>query len=128
VEADAELIGAKPAPGRDDVAADGKQGEAAGTEPAVPPRVKGGGVPEHDHQGTVLLRVPAPEAAPAVVSPETAEHRANKAEEEREADDTVGHPVELVLFLPGSDLLGRVRCRPPFRNALHNPEDAEYAS
>ena len=101
MEPDPELVGAEPAPGRDDVAADREEREAPWTNPFIPPGVEHSRVPEHDHQGPVLFRIPAPEATPAVVCPEATEHRADEAEEEREADNAVIHPVEPVLHLAG---------------------------
>ena len=127
MQADAELVGAEPAPGCDDVATDGKQREPAGAQPAIPSRVERGRVPEHDHQGTVLLRIPAPESAPAVVCPEAAEHGADEAEEESEADHAVGHAIELVLVVPGGEPLGRSRHGPTACDPLHDRQDAEHS-
>ena len=106
VEADAELVGAKPTPGGDDVATERKQGKAPRADPAIPASMQGRGVPEHDHQSAVFLRIPAPEAAPAVVGPQAAEHRADEAEEEREADHAVGHAIQAILDPPAA--VGRV--------------------
>ena len=128
MQADAELVGAKPTPGGDDVAPDGKQRKPAGAQPAIPPCVERGCVPEHDHEGPVLLRVPAPEAAPAVVGPEAAQHRANEAEEERKTDHAVGHAIELILLIPGGEPSCRCRCHPAACDPLYDREDAEHSS
>ena len=127
VQADAELVGAKPTPGGDDVAPDGKQRKPAGAQPAIPPGVERGRVPEHDHQGAVLLWIPAPEAAPAVVSPEAAEHRADEAEEEGEADHAIRHAIELVFVLPRRQPLLRSGCGPPDCDPMDDREDAEHS-
>jgi competence protein ComEC len=102
VQADPQLVGAKPAPRRDNVATDGEQGKATWTNPAIPAGVEDRRVPEHDHERSVLLGIPTPEAAPAVVGPQAAQHRTDEAEEEREADHTVGHPIEAILNPPAA--------------------------
>ena len=127
VQADAELVGAKPTPGGDDVASDGKQRKPAGAQPAIPPCVERGRVPEHDHQGTVLLRIPTPEAAPAVVSPEAAEHRADEAEEEGEADHAIRHAIELIFVLPRRQPLLRSGCGPAVCDSMDDRKDAEHS-
>jgi competence protein ComEC len=102
VQPDPQLIGAKPAPGGDDVATDGEQGKATRTNPAIPAGVKDRRVPEHDHERSVLFGIPAPEAAPTVVGPQAAQHRADETEEESEADHTVGHPIKTILDPPAA--------------------------
>ena len=91
VQADAELVDAEPRPGGDDVAADRERRQAAAFHQPAPAGVQHQRVPEHDHQRAVFLRVPAPEAAPRVVGPQAAQHRADEAEEDREAQRAVDH-------------------------------------
>ena len=97
VEADPELIRAKPAPRSDDVAANREEGEAAGADPAIPAGVEGRRVPEHDHQRAVFFRIPAPKAAPTVIGPQAAKHRADEAEEEGKAHHAIRHPIQAIL-------------------------------
>ena len=52
-------------------------------------------VPEHNDQRPVFFGVPAPEAAPGVVRPETTQHGADEAEEDRKADRAVDHPRQI---------------------------------
>ena len=42
----------------------------------------------------VFFRIPSPKAAPALVRPYAAEHRAREAHEEAEAHDAVRHAAE----------------------------------
>ena len=83
----------------DDVAEDRQDHQAALPDQAAPARVQDDRVPEHDEQRAVFLRVPAPEAAPRLVGPDAAEHRADEAEERGEADDAVDHPRERIWRL-----------------------------
>ena len=99
MQADAELVDAEVRPGGDDVAGDGQRREAAALHQAAPAGVEHQCVPEHDHEGAVFFRVPAPEAAPGIVGPEAAEHRADEAEEDREAERAVEHSQQLVASL-----------------------------
>ena len=96
VQADAELVDAEARPGGDDVAGDGEHRQAAALHQSAPAGVEHERVPEHDHQRAVFLRVPAPEAAPGVVGPQAAEHRADEAEEDREAERAVDHAQHLL--------------------------------
>ena len=89
VQADAVLVDAEVRPGGDDVAGDGEHREATAFHEAAPAGVQHEGVPEHDHERAVFLRIPAPEAAPGVVGPETAQHGADEAEEDGEAERAV---------------------------------------
>src|SRR6185503_849744 len=75
MEPDAELIDAEPRPADHDVPDDRQDGDAPLADHAAPPGVEQERVPQHDQQRAVLLRVPAPEAAPRIVRPEPAEHR-----------------------------------------------------
>ena len=103
VQADAELVDAEPRPGGDDVAADGERRQAAAFHEAAPAGVQHERVPEHDHQRAVFLRVPAPEAAPGVVGPQAAEHGADEAEEDREAERAVEHAQDLLASVVVED-------------------------
>jgi hypothetical protein len=58
--------------------------------------VEDDGVPDDDEQRAVLLRVPAPEAAPRLVGPDAAEDGADEAEQRGEAHDAVDHADECV--------------------------------
>lgn len=94
METDTELIGTEPGPAGDDVTADGEEGEAAVGDHFVPAGVEEDGIPENDHEGSIFFGVPTPEAAPAIVTPETAEDGTDEAEEEGGANETVGEGVE----------------------------------
>jgi hypothetical protein len=100
VQADAEHVGAKPAPARDDVAEDCEAHQPALTDEAAPARVEDEGVPQDDDQRAIFLGVPAPEPAPGLVGPDAAEDGADEAEEGREADDPIDHPAEGVRRAP----------------------------
>src|SRR4029453_5863825 len=91
VQADAELVDAEEGPARDNVAADGEDGQAAVGDELIPFGVQNEGIPEHDDQSPVLLGVPAPEAAPRIIGPQPAEHRAHEAEENRKTHHAEKH-------------------------------------
>src|SRR3954470_22506436 len=89
MQADAVRIHAKVRPGRDDVAGDGERCQTSAFYETTPAGVEHEGIPEHDHKGAIFFGVPSPEAAPRVVAPEAAEHRADEAEEDGEAKRAV---------------------------------------
>ena len=62
--------------------ADRQHGHAALLDHAAPAGVQDQGVPDDDEQGAVFLGVPAPEAAPGLVGPDAAQHRADEAEQQ----------------------------------------------
>ena len=63
VEADAQHVGAEPGPTCHDVSEDSHGRDAAGAGQAAPAGVQDQGVPKHDQQRAIFLRVPAPERA-----------------------------------------------------------------
>src|SRR5262245_8667367 len=48
-------------------------------------------IPEHDDQGSILLRAPAPESAPRIIGPQATQDSADKAEEQCETEATIDH-------------------------------------
>ena len=54
---------------------------------------------EHNHERSILLRVPAPEAAPTVIGPNAAQHRADERKEQACRDEAVGHTRQKASFL-----------------------------
>src|SRR5947209_4326329 len=91
MQPDAEEVHAVHRPDRDDVPAEHEHGQPAIFHHSVPPRMEHQCVPEHDDERAVFFRVPAPETAPRIVAPQAAEHGADKAKEDREADSAVNH-------------------------------------
>src|SRR5581483_6153703 len=91
VEADAEHVDAEPGEAGDDIAEDGHIHDAAFADHAAPARVQDHGIPDHDEQRAVFLGIPAPETPPRLVSPDAAQHGADKAEEGGKADNAVDH-------------------------------------
>ena len=87
-------------------------------------------VPQHDDQRAVFLRIPAPEAAPGVVGPQTSEHRPKEAEQDGKAQHAVDYAGHLSAELRrerrrqhaaqhviGAQQTGRVRCGVTERDA-----------
>src|SRR5438309_443830 len=91
MESNAEHVYAEPRKAGNDIAEDGHDHEAALPDEPTPARVEDYGAPENDQDRAVLLRIPAPETAPRLIGPDTAENRADEAEESRETNDAVGH-------------------------------------
>src|ERR1039458_9610162 len=73
VQANAEHVHAKPREAGDDIAEDGEVHNAAVAQQVAPANVEDEGIPDHYEQGTVLLRVPAPESPPGLVGPNAAQ-------------------------------------------------------
>ena len=91
VQPDAEHVHAKPGETGDNVAEDREVHDAAITHQVAPADVKDDRVPDHDEQGAVFLRVPAPEPAPGLIGPDATQDRADKAEQSGEADNAINH-------------------------------------
>src|SRR5690606_5801904 len=72
VQPDAEVVHPPPTEGGDDGEDEAVHVDADLADPAGHAPVEDHEGPEADHEGAVLLRVPAPEAAPAVVRPDPA--------------------------------------------------------
>src|SRR5579862_4306226 len=79
MQAHAELVDPEPGPAHHDVSEDGQDRDAPGPRQSPPASMQEQRVPQHDHQGPVLLGVPAPEAAPGIIGPEPAEDRSDEA-------------------------------------------------
>src|SRR5688572_11307174 len=93
VQADAEHVYPEPAPGRDHVAEDGQTREPASLDQARPPDMQQHGVPNHNQQRAVFLRIPAPEPAPGLIRPDSAQDCSNETEQSRETNHTVDHAI-----------------------------------
>src|SRR5205814_1326170 len=107
VQPDAEHVHAEPGEAGDDVATDGHRHDPLLADVAAKARVEDEGVPQYDEERAVLLRVPAPESSPRLVGPDSAQDGADEAEEQREADDPVGHGHERLAgrrIEPGREL------------------------
>ena len=91
MQADAEHVHAEPREAGHDVAEDRQVHDAAVAQQVAPANVQDDRVPDHDEQGAVLLRVPAPEPAPGLVGPDAAQNGAHEAEQGGEADDAIDH-------------------------------------
>ena len=89
MQANAELVGAEPRPGRHDIAEGRQHGHAAFLYEAGPAGVQDQSVPDDDQQRAVLLGIPAPETAPRLIGPDAAQHGAGEAQQRREANDAV---------------------------------------
>src|SRR5450432_1240954 len=94
MQADAEHVHAEPRPARDDIAADGATDQAALANHPAPAQMQNQRIPQNDDERAIFLRVPTPETSPRLVRPDAAEHRADKTEQRREADDAINHPRE----------------------------------
>ena len=94
METDAEHVDAEPAPARDDITKDGERHQSPLFHKTAPATVQNYGIPDYNHEGAIFFGIPAPEAAPRLVGPDAAEHRADEAEKRGEADDAVDHAGE----------------------------------
>src|SRR5262245_28283225 len=73
MEHDAEHVDAEPGEARDDIAEDRQVHDSAVASDAAPTDMQNNGIPNHNQQGAVFFRVPAPESAPGLVGPNAAE-------------------------------------------------------
>ena len=96
MQADAEHVHAEPREARDDVAKDRHDHETALPNEPAPARVQNNRAPKNNQHGAVFLRVPTPETSPGLVGPNSAKHRADKAEEGGETNDAIGHARERI--------------------------------
>ena len=91
VQANPKHVHAEPREAGDNVAEDRQVHDAAIAHQVAPAGMEDDRVPEHDEQGTVLLRVPAPEPAPGLIRPDAPQDGADKAEQGGETDDGIDH-------------------------------------
>src|ERR1700737_5527786 len=94
MQSDPEHIDAEPGPAPHDISEDGHGHETALPHEPPPAGVQNGGVPKHDEERSIFLRVPSPETPPRLVSPNATKDRADEAEQGRETNDAVNHARE----------------------------------
>src|SRR5689334_3119540 len=91
MQADAEQIDTKPRKTRRYIANYSEVHDATVTDDPAPARVKNDRVPKNDQQSAIFFRVPAPKAAPGLISPDAPKNGAGKTEKRSEADDGINH-------------------------------------
>src|SRR6187401_3076678 len=94
MQSDSKHVNAKPGEARHDIAKDGHDHQASWSNVSAPARVKDERAPEHDEDSAIFLRIPSPESAPRLISPNAAEDRADETKEGSETDHAISHTRE----------------------------------
>src|SRR5436190_738563 len=80
VKTDSEHVDAEPRKRGDDIAENHHSHDPTFRGYFSPPGVEDKRIPKNDHQRAIFLRIPSPKASPGLVSPNSAEDRADKTE------------------------------------------------
>src|SRR4030095_14159419 len=99
MHAHAEHVHAEPRETGHDIAEERHYHQAALPDESTPARMQSDCAPKHDQHRAILFRVPAPEAHPGLISPDTAENCADETEERCKAQHSVSHAGERIRSL-----------------------------
>ena len=89
MEPNSQFVHAKPRPTRHNITRHHQSGQSSRTNQPTPACVQHQGIPQHNNECAVLLRIPTPKPSPGVIRPKSPQHGSDKAEKQGKAERAI---------------------------------------